>query len=81
MPMSDGSISGKLMTLQTGQNLCMICITVLLIDDRTLYILSVLKRRAFPGGRKVDYLYVDEVQDNLISDIARQLSLVFNGSH
>jgi hypothetical protein len=44
---------------------------------RTHYLLSALNGRAFPGGRKVDYLYVDEVQDNLIIDIACPLALLF----
>ncbi|KAI0028052.1 hypothetical protein K488DRAFT_90145 [Vararia minispora EC-137] len=34
--------------------------------DKTHYLISVLKKRALPGGRKFDYLYVDEVQDNLV---------------
>jgi hypothetical protein len=44
------------------------------LGPRTHYLLSALKARALPGGRKVDYLYVDEVQDNLLIDIACSLS-------
>lgn len=38
------------------------------VADRTQEILRYLERKGVPGGRRVNYIYVDEVQDNLLID-------------
>ncbi|KIY69309.1 hypothetical protein CYLTODRAFT_489012 [Cylindrobasidium torrendii FP15055 ss-10] len=43
------------------------------VADRTQEILRYLEKRDVPGGKRVDYIYVDEVQDNLLIDTKGEL--------